>query len=335
MKLTDRIDLLVRLGEHMSSGATEWKEACAKASYRNAWFLDEFIHKASETIISSYLERKKLEKTATAYAIPDNPNNPKIVGIVMAGNIPMVGFHDMLCAFLYGHPQRIKLSGKDDVLIPYLVGLLTAWNPEVGEMITFHEMLKDCDAYIATGSNNTARYFEQYFARFPHIIRRNRTSVAILDGSETKDELDKLADDIQLYFGMGCRNVTQILVPPDYDFVPLLGALKKYGHLMELHKYKNNIDYALALHIINNRFYMTNGEIVLSEDPSPFSPIGQLNYRFYTDREDALASIDPQILQCLVGKNGVPFGSAQQPALTDFADGLDTLEFLAGLSPKL
>jgi len=331
MKLTERIDLLVRLGDHIRSGHPDWKAACEKASYQNAWFLPEFVERAATAIVKAYFDRSELEQVATRYRLPESRNSPLTVGIVMAGNIPMVGIHDMVCTFLSGHRQKLKASSKDDVLIPYLAGLLASWEPALAEEIRFSDLLKDCDAYIATGSNNTSRYFERYFARFPHIIRRNRTSAALLEGTESREELDLLADDIQLYFGLGCRNVTQVWVPRNYDFVPLLDALKKYGYLMESHKYKNNVDYALALHIINNKFYMTNGEIVLSEDPSLFSPIGQLNYQFYQDREEVSSRIDTNSLQCLVGREGVPFGSAQQPRLTDFADGVDTLAFLDGL----
>jgi len=331
MKLNDRIDLLVRLGDHMSSDEMSWAEARERASYQNAWFLPEFVERATTSAAAAYLDRTALESASRQYDLTDRPAGMLTVGVVMAGNIPMVGFHDLLCTFLSGHRQKVKLSTKDDVLIPYLVRLLTEWEPAVADRISFGEQLKGCDAYIATGSNNTARYFEQYFARFPHIIRKNRTSVAILEGNETREELDRLADDIQLYFGLGCRNVTKVLVPENYDFVPLLEALRKYGYLMESHKYKNNVDYNLALHIINNKFYMTNGEIVLSENPSPFSPIGQLNYSFYTDRETAVQSLETDTLQCLVGKGHVPFGHAQRPALTDYADGVDTMAFLSGL----
>ena len=193
-------------------------------------------------------------------------------------------------------------------------------------------MLKDCDAYIATGSNNSARYFEYYFKKYPHIIRRNRTSVAILDGNETTEELEKLADDVHLYFGMGCRNVTKIFVPKDYDFIPLLTAFKKYDHFKDHHKYKNNYDYNLALHILNGKFYMANESLILLENPSIFSPISQLNYEFYTDKntvEESLRSMED--LQCTVGHDYIPFGQAQLPSLTDYADGIDTINFLTKL----
>jgi len=331
MKLQQRIDLLVQLGDHMRSGEPAWMEAKELASYRNGWFLPEFVDRAASAVADNLLDRSELERAALDLNIPDERALPLTVGIVMAGNIPMVGFHDLLCAWLSGHRQIIKTSTRDNVLIPHLVDMMKAWEPEVGDWIESREQLKGCDAYIATGSNNTARYFEKYFARFPHIIRRNRTSIAILDGTETGEELAALADDIQTYFGLGCRNVTQVFVPENYDFIPLVDALKRYGHLMDSHKYKNNVDYNLALHILNNKFYMSSGEIILVEDASPFSPIGQLNYQFYKTRQEALDGIDPEILQCLVGKGALPFGQAQRPGLRDYADGVDTLAFLQGL----
>jgi hypothetical protein len=193
-------------------------------------------------------------------------------------------------------------------------------------------MLKDCEAYIATGSDNSARYFEYYFSKYPHIIRKNRTSIALLDGTESPEELDQLADDIQLYFGLGCRNVTQIWVPQDYDFVPLLSALKKYDDYKNHDKYKNNFDYQLTIAIMNNRFYMSNDSIVLLENESPFSPISQLHYQHYDQKEKVIQQLDREKIQCIVGKGFIPFGKAQSPDLTDFPDGVDTLAFLINLT---
>ncbi|HEY5772517.1 MAG TPA: acyl-CoA reductase, partial [Chitinophagaceae bacterium] len=231
-----------------------------------------------------------------------------------------------------GHRSIIKASSKDEVLIKHLVEKLTDWNKEINELVVFQEMLKGCDAYIATGSNNSARYFEYYFKKYPHIIRRNRTTVAVLDGNETTTELEKLADDVHLYFGMGCRNVTKIYVPKEYDFIPMLSAFKKYDHFKDHNKYKNNYDYNLALHILNGKFYMSNESIILLEKSSIFSPISQLNYEFYTDKNvvaKSLGSMDD--LQCAVGHGYLPFGQAQIPSLTDYADGIDTLNFLTKL----
>jgi hypothetical protein len=196
------------------------------------------------------------------------------------------------------------------------------------EDISIEQNLKGCDAYIATGSNNSSRYFEYYFAKYPHIIRRNRTSVAILDGNETIEQLQALADDVYTYFGLGCRNVTKLYVPRNYDFLPLLDAFKKYNHLFDHNRYKNNYDYQLAILIINRLYYMTNGSILLREDKSLFSPISELNYEFYDAVSEIHTFLDgnPSV-QCIVGKQHIPFGEAQAPKLNDFADGVDVMQF--------
>ncbi|HWN88582.1 MAG TPA: acyl-CoA reductase [Chitinophagaceae bacterium] len=325
-----RIDLAAQLGEYILSNSVEWQETKHKASLTNPWFTPEFIDLATGNISKNFLDKAKLESWTSAYKIENA--DPKNIGIVMAGNIPLVGFHDFLSVLISGHKAIIKASSKDEVLIKHLVQKLTEWNKELNELIFFQEMLKGCDAYIATGSNNSARYFEYYFKKYPHIIRRNRTSVAVLDGNETTLELEKLADDVHLYFGMGCRNVTKIFVPKGYDFIPVLSAFKKYDHFKDHNKYKNNYDYNLALHILNGKFYMSNESIILLENPSIFSPISQLNYEFYTDKNivaGSLRSMDD--LQCAVGHDYIPFGQAQLPSLTDHADGIDTISFLTKL----
>jgi hypothetical protein len=331
MKLARKIALLQQLEEYLGSAETAWEEAKAEASRMNAWFLPSFVDIAVENIRARYLDPQHLHNWANHYGIAEETPNPKTVGLVMAGNIPLVGFHDFLCIFISGHRQKIKPSSKDEALIKHILDWMYAQEPAMRDWAELSTMLKGCDAYIATGSDNSARYFEQYFAKYPHIIRRNRTSVAILDGTESPEELSRLADDIQLYFGLGCRNVTQLHVPEGYDFVPLLEALKKYGYFLEQHKYRHNFDYNLTIQIMNNRFYMTNGSVLLSENPSPFSPIGQVNYQFYSDKDKLSASLDPEKIQCIVGHEQVPFGQAQSPWLTDYADGVDTMQFLAGL----
>src|SRR6187399_750127 len=337
MNLQMRIALATQLGQYILSGSPEWLEAKQRASLINPWFTPEFIDIATGNIAKHFLDKQKLENWTSSYKIETVA--PKKIGIVMAGNIPLVGFHDFLCVFISGHKAIIKASSKDEVLIKHLTQKLIEWsvrtpaeNKELNEMMVFQEMLKDCDAYIATGSNNSARYFEYYFKKYQHIIRRNRTSVTILDGSETAKELEELADDVHLYFGMGCRNVTKIFVPKDYDFIPLLTAFKKYDHFKDHHKYRNNYDYNLALHILNGKFYMANESLILLENPSIFSPISQVNYELYTDKnkvEESLRSIED--LQCTVGHGHIPFGQAQIPSLTDYADGIDTINFLTKL----
>jgi len=330
MNLQMRIDLAAQLGEYILSGAADLQEAKHKASLTNPWFTPEFIDLAAGNIAKNFLDKEKLQNWTSSYKI--GSVDPKKIGIVMAGNIPLVSFHDLLSVFISGHSSIIKASSKDEVLIKHLVEKLTGWNKELNELIVFQEMLKGCDAYIATGSNNSARYLEYYFKKYPHIIRRNRTTVAVLDGNETTTELEKLADDVHLYFGMGCRNVTKIYVPKEYDFIPMLSAFKKYDHFKDHNKYKNNYDYNLALHILNGKFYMSNESIILLEKSSIFSPISQLNYEFYTDKNvvaKSLGSMDD--LQCAVGHGYLPFGQAQIPSLTDYADGIDTLNFLTKL----
>lgn len=325
-----RIDLVARLGEYISSGSPEWQEVKHEASLFNPWFTPLFIDIATKNIATYFLDRQKLAAWTASYKIEQPPS--KKIGIVMAGNIPLVGFHDFLCVFISGHKAIIKASSKDEKLIKHIVQKLNEWNSETNEQVLFEEMLRGCDAYIATGSNNSSRYFEYYFSRYPHIIRRNRTSIAVIDGTETTDELEKLADDVHLYFGMGCRNVTKVFIPKYYDFIPMLSAFKKYNYFKDHNKYRNNYDYILALHILNRKFYMTNESIILMENSSIFSPISQLNYEFYEDKkavDEHLRSLE--YLQCAVGHGYIPFGQAQLPSLTDYADGIDTMNFLTNL----
>ena len=369
MNLQQRIALLGRLGEYMQSDDPAWKAAKEEAYIRNNWFIPDFVDKSVENIATRFLQPALLAAWAQKYAGSDTPDSapngapgntpsdapavgagpqvapgphatpgrppapPKNVGLVMAGNIPLVGFHDFLCVLVSGHRQTIKLSSKDDVLLKHLVSKLQEWEPAIGAYISFSDMLKDRDAYIATGSNNSSRYFEYYFGKYPSIIRRNRTSVALLTGSETRQELECLSDDIQLYFGLGCRSVTKLYVPRGYDFLPLLDALRKYSFFFEHNKYRNNYDYQLAMYLMNSQFYMTNDSIVLLEQKGLFSPIGTLYYEFYESGTDPGAELKQNNdIQCIIGKGHGPFGTSQTPGLGDYADGVDTMAFLSTLS---
>jgi acyl-CoA reductase LuxC len=330
MNLADRIKLLVELGNYMKSDNPSWVETKKKATAENPWFIPEFLELAIKNITDNFLHPDILIAWAVAYKIPEKQPVEKTVGIVMAGNLPLVGFHDLLATFISGHRAMIKTSSKDDVLIRHLAEQLE--KNGVANMITFSELLKNCDAYIATGSNNTSRYFEYYFSKYRHIIRRNKTSVAILNGDEDKSQLEKLADDVYQFFGLGCRNVSKIYVPQHYDFIPLLDCFKKYDWLADHHKYKNNYDYNLTVQILNKKFYMTNGSIILAEENSLFSPISQLNYEFYTDKTPVLDSLKNNTdLQCIVSESTIPFGQAQSPSIMDYADKVDTMAFLASL----
>jgi hypothetical protein len=332
MILPYRIELLIRLGEYIESDEESWQQAKEKAGYENGWFIPEFIELATRNIARSFLQKDILERWTENYKLSTDNHRPLSIGVVMAGNIPLAGFHDLLCVLISGHKAMIKLSSKDKVLMKHLTEKLSEWSPEIDNGIWFSEMLKGCDAYIATGSKNSSRYFDYYFGKYPHIIRRNRTSAAILTGKETNEELEKLADDVYFYFGLGCRNVTKIYVPKEYDFIPLLESFRKYNWLADHHKYKNNYDYNLALHMLNKIYYMTNGSILLIESPSLFSPISQLNYEFYEDKEKMTEALSKNPdLQCIVGNGFTPFGKSQSPAINEYADGVDTLQFLCDL----
>ena len=324
-----RIDLLVKLGRYMESNDLMWMDAQDRAVRANAWFTPEHVSLAIDNIVNEYLQADKLEEWIVKYALP---TGVKKVGIVMAGNIPLVGFHDLLCGFVSGHDILIKLSSKDDILIKHLIGKLTEWEPEVASQVVIAERLNDCDAYIATGSNNTARYFEQYFGKYPHIIRKNRTSVAILDGTEADTDLELLADDVYMYYGLGCRNVTQVFVPRDFDFARLLRVFNKHNNYADLNKYKNNYDYHLAIYLLNRIPYMSNESLLLVENELPFSAVSVLHYKYYDDKEQLVSKLTSnEDIQAILGKGFVPFGASQQPALSDYADGVDTMAFLCGL----
>jgi hypothetical protein len=331
MDLQNRISILVELGEFMLSEDISWKEAKTRAFQHNAWFIPDFIDLSISQIAGRFLQRDLLEKWASEYQIPDREKTPKKIGLVMAGNIPLVGFHDFLCCFINGHNPVIKLSTRDSWLFPAILEFLNKKNPAAADQILVSSMLKGMDAYIATGSNNSARYFDYYFGKYPSLIRRNRTSIAVLEGDETPEELEKLADDVFLYFGLGCRNVTQIHVPENYDFVPLLGAFRKYLWMADHHKYKNNYDYRLSLAILNRLTYMTNECLLMLENDSPFSPIAVLHYTYYKDIKNNISTENAENLQCVVGRQWLPFGKSQRPELSDYADGTDTMKFLRSL----
>jgi len=325
-----RMDLLVRLGKYMQSDDENWLEVLELAISRNAWFTKDAVAIAVENIAVQFLQPGKLETWLQQYQLPAQP---KKVGIVMAGNIPLVGFHDFLCGFVSGHLLHLKLSSKDEVLLRHLIEVLTTWEPEVANQVTIAEQLKNCDAYIATGSNNTARYFEQYFGKYPNIIRKNRTSVALLEGDETDEELEALGRDIFTFFGLGCRNVTQLCVPEGYDFSRIMEMYKAYDHYMDHNKYKNNYDYYFAIYLLNKVPFLSNDSLMLVENEMPFSAVSVLHYRYYSDVKTLARELEQrQDIQTIVGRGFTDFGSAQSPSLDNYADGLDTMAFLCSLN---
>lgn len=332
VNLNQRIEILVQLGEYLSSDEMEWQSAQEKAGRENGWFVPQFINLAINNIKEQFLSKSILTDFVNRYPKISDQSSHSRLGLVMAGNIPLVGFHDFMCGFLSGFQLLIKPSSKDEVLIKHLVQKIKDWHPDLEESILFADQLKGCDAYIATGSNNSGRYFEYYFRNYPSIIRKNRTSVAVLTSKETEQQLASLADDLMLYFGLGCRNVSKIYVPEGYDFQPLLASIRPYKWMADHNKYRNNYDYNLALHILNNKFYMTDGTLLFVESEALFSPIAQVHYEYYKESPlPKLKSKHAEDLQCISGEGGIPLGQAQAPAITDFADGIDTMEFLTGL----
>lgn len=332
MNIAEKRAALVRLGQYLAGNSPELAAVKERTFTANGWFIPEFVDKALDNICQYFLEPAALEAWLQQYPAAAGAITSRKVGIVAAGNIPLVGFHDWLCGFISGHEVKLKLSGKDEILMKHILEKMNEWYPATAAQTTVQDMLKDCEAYIATGSNNSSRYFQYYFSKYPHIIRHNRTSAAVLTGAETPQQLEALADDVMLYFGLGCRNVTKVYVPEGYNFQPLMDALNKYAWLTDHHKYKNNYDYNLALLLLNNSPYLTNGTVLLHEDASLFSPLSVLHYSHYTDikaLENELAG--NEVLQCLVGQDFTPFGYAQQPSLNDYADGVDTMAFMLGL----
>ena len=339
MNVRARIDALIRLGEWLRQEDEYLTAVMHRSQHHNAWFTLENQQQAVESIAVKLLDPTALQRWIEHYDHPE-PAAPLTVGLVMAGNIPLVGFHDLLCVFAAGHRAQIKLSEKDAYLLPYLLKLLADIAPESAGYFEIVPQLKGFDAVIATRSNNTARYFESYFGKYPHIIRRNRNGIAVLSGHETHDELHALGKDVFRFFGLGCRNVAKLYVPAGYDFQPLLEALHDFRELILHPKYKNNFDYNFALYILNRVPHLANGCILLKEDPSFQSRIASLHYEFYTDLsalEDILA-VHREEIQCIVAQPNllphsttIPFGQTQSPGLFDYPDGVDVMEFLEGL----
>ncbi len=338
MNLYERLKALVKLGEGLRR-EDEYREAVIhRTAHTNPWFTKENQRLALAAIAEKMLAEDKLAELLSAYQMLE-PETPKVVGLVLAGNIPLVGFHDVLSVFVAGHRCMIKLSDKDPYLLPFLLKRLAEIDQRTAAYFQIVDQLKDFDAVIATGSNNSARYFEAYFGQYPNIIRRNRNAIAILNGRETHDDLMALGKDVFRYFGLGCRNVAKLYVPRGYDFDPLLTAFHEYRDIVTHTKYKNNFDYNYALFMLNKVSYKANGCILLTENPNLQSHIAGLHYEYYDNEDELDAEIQKRAeeIQCMVSKENrgglkqFPFGQAQEPELWDYADGVDTMKFLLGL----
>ncbi|NND07655.1 MAG: acyl-CoA reductase [Saprospiraceae bacterium] len=338
MSKLDWAKILGDLGNHLVLGGERLDAAIKYASMKNPWFTQENIRHALDAIINQFLDEEKLRLWLAKYEC-SGPRITRRIGAVLAGNIPMVGAHDIICILAAGHRAVIKLSEKDKVLLPFIFGELKYTAPSLQIPITWVENLAEIDAVVATGSNQSAVYFKKYFSRYPHIIRKNRSAVAILIGKESEDQLIALGNDVFSYFGLGCRNVSKLYVPLDYDFKQLLQAFRLYENKMRHQKYKNNVDFNLATIIINRKPHFGTESAVLIEDDNIASRIGITHYAYYKDLaslSETLSAHNDQI-QCIVGNNElpehdlIPFGSTQKPELNQYADGVDTMEFLLNL----
>jgi len=366
LKLSHRIDAFLRLGHYLHSFSSKnisidapepeknclqnLEETVQNSPAFNGWFTEANVRQMLVALGES-LEKYKLEKWLKNYSpVIEENKEEKTVAVVMAGNIPAVGFHDFLSVLISGNKLLAKLSSDDDKLLPAIAGLLIAIEPGFDGKIEFtSNQIKSFDAVIATGSDNSSRYFQYYFGKYPNIIRKNRNAVAILKGDETTQDMEALADDIFQYYGLGCRNVSKIFVPKGYDFNPLLDVLSAQKTTIENHKYFNNYEYNKAIFLVNSRKHFDTGTVLLVEEEQMASPVSVLNYEYYQDEQylhRRLVLVTNKI-QCILSTSPdsyrgstlnlnpqpsiIPFGKSQQPELWDYADGVDTIAFLVDL----
>ncbi len=313
----------------------ELQNLSMQARNENPWFTPENIEFGLKSI-GQMLEKDALEQWFDVYG---SPSGEVKVGLILAGNIPMVGFHDLMCVLASGHHALVKLSSKDSVLMKYLINSISHISPQIGKNIEIRELLKDMDAVIATGSDNSARYFETYFGKYPNVIRKNRTSAAVIRGNETTSDLELLGKDIFTYFGLGCRNVSKLYVPKDYNFTPFFESIEGFSSVAHHHKYSNNYDFNKSVYLVNKESHLDNGFLLLKPSEELVSPVSVVYFETYKDQEHLSRLLEQQApkLQCIVeaapesASGHIPFGHAQQPGLSDYADKVDTMKFLVSL----
>ena len=331
MTIGERLAAFEKLGDYIGAiDEVEFAELMQKVRNENPWFTPGSVNVAFEGV-RRYLDGQKLRAWVSGYSL--NPETTKTIAVVMAGNIPLAGFHDFLSVLISGHNVMAKLSSKDSVLLTHLSQKLIAIEPRFDSLITIPAQLRNFDAVIATGSDNSSRYFQYYFGKYPHIIRKNRTSCAVLTGSEGAEELMLLGRDVFTYFGLGCRNVSKIYIPEDFDPARLVIAWDIYVDIIHHHKYHNNYDYQKSILLVNKIPFYDSGFVILHENQKLVSPISVVYLERYSSQTDLASKLDAvrDKLQCVVGKNGsdyVAFGKTQAPELWDYADQVDTLKFL-------
>ena len=337
MNYSQRVELFSKLGDKFRQLNAE-TPLLQQAYLFNNWFTIDMQLK-SFYAWAKLLTNENLEKWLKSYPNLDQ-TEPKTVAIIMAGNIPLVGFHDLLCVLITGNIALVKPSSDDTKLMEWVIAQIIEINPEMANFIRFAEdrQMKNFDAVIATGSNNSHRYFEYYFKDKPSLLRKNRNSLAVLTGEETPEELDLLADDVFMYFGMGCRNVSKLLLPHGFNLEPIFLAFERYKEVINHNKYANNYTYHKALFLMNQDLHLDNGFLIVKQDNSLSSPLSVLMFQFYDSQEEINSYLSNHVdqIQCVVGsdqnKGYVPFGKSQQPELWDYADGADTIAFVTSIN---
>lgn len=331
--VTDGIDLT-----HFPSSANVLKHLIDTVQDHNPWFTPDNARTALSAIAGS-LTPEKLGTWTAMYPALKKEANPRRIGVTMAGNIPLVGFHDFLSVLMSGHHFNGKLSSKDNLLLPALTQLLIEIEPDFNNCIDFTDgAFTSIDAIIATGSDNSARYFDYYFARYPNIIRRNRNGIAILDGFESLSELTALGEDIFCYFGLGCRNVAKLYVPERYDFTPLLKAIQSYSHLAAHKKYRNNITYNRARYSLQQIPFLDAESLLFREEEEIASPPGVIHFELYGNPDELKKrlSLIRHKVQCIISHidhfPSIGFGTSQYPDPWEYADGIDSMKFLLSLN---
>ena len=333
MNLNKRIQLFSSLGDLLKNNSSEdFLNTIEKASQLNTWFTQNFIKK-SFFALSILLNEQKLKTWVSNYEI--EKIEKKDVLIIMAGNIPMVGFHDLLCVLICGHNAILKFSSKDSLLMKFIIDLLISLDSSLINRIKIVDDIVKCkfDAIIATGSDNSSNYFNYYFKDYKSIIRKNRRSIAILNGYETDEHLKLLSQDIFMYFGLGCRNVSKLYVPINFDIDRLFKAFYSFKDLINHTKYANNYDYNKTVYLMNSEKIIDNGFVLLKEDISIQSPVATLFYEYYKDKNDLYNYIEENrfLFQCIVDGEEVDYGQTQFPSLDNYSDKKDTIEFLSNI----
>jgi hypothetical protein len=338
MNFQQRVETIVQLGQKMREWSDNEDELLQKAFQYNPWFTIENTKMALEQW-SNQLIFDQIETFARPYQ-PVSAFSIKTIAIIMAGNIPLVGLHDLLCVFISGHKALVKMSDDDNVLMKAVITTLHELNSDTKEYVLISEerLPKNFDAVIATGSNNTNRYFEYYFKNKPSLLRRNRNSVAVLTGKETPDDYIKLGADIFTYFGLGCRNVSKVYLPEGSNMIPFYDGIEPFNPIIHHHKYSNNYTYHKALFLMNLEKHLDNGFLLVKEDEQIASPLSVLFYEYYKSIDELSYKLerDKDQIQCVVSSiahsNWIPLGQAQCPNLYDFADGVNTMKFIASLN---